>query len=594
MANISPFFRNQNQSKYAAIVEKKDPQPDLTETDPLLFPAPNRSRYSIGQQQQHSNTIPSNKWTEKKSILPLVFTDTNTSTAERGDNLRHVPSHKPLSTRRTINSTKASLTSSNTRKSAYTFIEATTTRWVWFLLLFPILTISLVYQVQQLIKYKRWDERRAVITDPATMGSASQEIITVTSPPIIGRSAVIRSQLLTISRAPPAAAINSSVMSFSSLLPSELSLPISFTLLSHIRLHHHPNASIAEDQAVVIVKEEMMTGSLFDYDDRLMVHLLPLPVINMEDHLLHWNTRDTLTSYEVQVTINCSAASSPPTTPLSGCMNLTEVIFEGYSYTTAYSILTSAEALVLGMIVVIVIVKLVSMTWKTGKHQMEVLREQLSSYLSPSPSSTTTFLFHPLDFILPEQYAAFFLLISLFFYLNVLGSVTMLLSSARSLQESSGVTWIYLCCLLRSIGKYGLWFGLYVLITGLQYNSNDYEERVQLQRLKSSSFLLSSSSTSSLSYDEKVAAIERLIHPVYETSLTKAHPRSSQYLDFLLPKLLFLLFSWTIAAIYWLFHLKVLSDRITSPWITSSLRVGLEMTFFAWMGLVLWVICCLR
>lgn len=146
----------------------------------------------------------------------------------------------------------------------------------------------------------------------------------------------------------------------------------------------------------------------------------------------------------------------------------------------------------------------------------------------------------------------------------------------------------------------GLWFGVYVMIVGLQYNGNVYEERLKLNEIKSSLFPSSTSpaittvtppslsSSSRYSYDEKVQAIEKLVQWIYEIYLTQAHPRSLQYLDFLLPKLGYLLLSWGIAAGYWLLQLRISPLREYS-WVNVWLVTVLEMVFFGWIGLVLLV-----
>lgn len=610
MSNISPFFRDQSQSKYGR-TEKSDQKEEhklnVNESSPLL--QPNTSRYrdkrpssntSIPAVQPSKQQVSAPK-EAKKTFLPLVFQPepppppaapkSNLSTPPR-------PSQQNIHRKRRASPFRPKVSSHNlphTRKSAYTFVEATSSRWVWSLLFCPTLLIALIYALHQCTKYERWNHYLDI----------HDEKVEIVSPRIMGRSAMIHSQLFVLTSCPLTLLNNSlinrqtnhshsnrSIDINPSVIPPEISLPISLHLVSD----HYSRVTSRE----VLRATPPSRGYLFDYDSDSLVYVFPLPAINMQDHLFHWAQHDVITSYEVVLTLDCSAHP---------CYDVREYLFEGYSYTSRYSLITNIESCVVTIVTLILMVKLVVMTWKSGKHQSDEFNYQLtslgltsasSSSTSSSPSSSSSrIFFKPLDCILPEQFCSLFLLFSLFLYNNIFGAVTILLTSTSTLQSASE-QWVFFCCFIRSVGKYGLWFGLYVMLTGLQYNANSYEERLRLNEMKSSLLLSSSSSSlfyknsadplavsaSLLSYDEKVVQVESILRVMYEVFLTKAHPKSSQFLDFILTKTCFLVITYIFVAIYWLFELKV-NDFFTSQRVSDWMTVVLVVVFSFWVICVL-------
>lgn len=324
MSNISYFFCDNSQSKYTATPGNQSNSAAAftyspTELSPLL-PFSSQSRFR-NHSESAAEPAGSKQQKKKKSILPLVFS---------GQEGTHSPSYQSVdpkkakdifktTLRKAIQSLKLRLSTTHARNTSYTFIEATSTRWVWFLLLFPILTISLLYQLHQLIKHKRWTHKIALY---------NRSELKLTSRPIIGRSAAIHSQLFTLSRL---SKVNESLRA-PPIPPETISLPVTFHLISHVALRHPSGQNATVDKSSVILSESL-GGSFFDSDDSLAIHVFPLPVINIEDHLLHWKTRNTIKNYEVRLVVNCSAFNR--SLSQSPCSNLSEAMIQGYSYTSA-------------------------------------------------------------------------------------------------------------------------------------------------------------------------------------------------------------------------------------------------------------------
>lgn len=268
----------------------------------------------------------------KKTFLPLVFQPEPPPPAAPKSNLSTPPrpSHKNIVRKRRASPFRpksSANTPTHTRKSAYTFVEATSSRWVWSLLFCPALVIALIYALHQCTKYERWNHYLDI----------HEEKVEIVSPRIMGRSAIIHSQLFVLMSYPltlPNNSLSNRQTNHShfnrsrdinpSFIPAEICLPISLQLVSD----HSSRVTSRE----VLRATPASRGYLFHYDSDSLVYVFPLPAINMQDHLFHWAQHDVITSYEVVLTLDCSEHP---------CYNVREYLFEGYSYTSVLILLYS-------------------------------------------------------------------------------------------------------------------------------------------------------------------------------------------------------------------------------------------------------------
>jgi hypothetical protein len=141
----------------------------------------------------------------------------------------------------------------------------------------------------------------------------------------------------------------------------------------------------------------------------------------------------------------------------------------------------------------------------------------------------------------------------------------------------------------------GLLFSFLCFLDSLGYSSNSFEEKIKINDIID--YFEKNHRIVSMEFTNRVTSY---VKNVYEVFLTKPSFLSAQFLDFILSKLLFLLFTDCIVVIYWLFKFKFWKPSLPSTIVSmigqsdSEVILLYFINFFLLVVFLLWIIWILK
>lgn len=172
----------------------------------------------------------------------------------------------------------------------------------------------------------------------------------------------------------------------------------------------------------------------------------------------------------------------------------------------------------------------------------QIIRQSAAAYEEVSQSLPLSYRqsLSPSHFIIPEQYTCMTALLLLSIACNPFRGVYIIFGFVGDLIPRPLYLYDYILTVIVSFTQHALLFLVVCYTDGLKHNSNPYEERHLLSLLRHDS---TDDNTNNLT--------ESLIKSIHRIYLLPHHPRSMQFLDFCMFKLLFLLLTWFVLAVYW-------------------------------------------
>jgi hypothetical protein len=605
----SPFFRETNKYNVSSGSNINQSAPSLAPTNelsPLLTQSGN-SRY----QSRTVNPKPQHNVTKKKALLPLIFQQSISASPRanvRSDLITEqtrVPSvqlpfvkrekskHSSPFLHRSEKKDKSH--SSSYRKQFYTYIEKANVSFLWFIMFSPIIFVLFAYYLHKYYKFEEWDVSSSLssLATPFSPNNTDVGETTPTddnnqftniafsfhSPVITERSPFLRNELFLFlqpnssfspsSEMPPL--ITDLALSTDNPLQASINLISSFPFTDPL---NHTTSLIEQ-------RNEYNTSSLYgfpSYDERTqsIMFSYPFPVLDFENSFDFQNEKSF--NKHLIVSVSLPSSISNELIPL-----ISSATLAGYSLSDNYCVISSIESIVIGFLAGCLCFHLLMKSYEKSK---EYYQEFSKEFYDINPS---LFGFSSFSFILPEQFYLIFMLFSLFLYSNVIGSYYIIsLSYQPSLIISLSSHWLLCLTILKSFGKYGnscyffslclpfspfvfiaaflcsslfdvlsffspgLLFSFLCFLDSLGYSSNSFEEKIKINDIID--YFEKHHRIVSIEFTNRVTSY---VKNVYEVFLTKPSCFSSQFLDFILSKLLFVLFTDCMVVIYWLFKFKL-------------------------------------